>query len=281
VIFLSRIIGKVRLADLRPSHVERLRDCLLAQGLAPQTVSDILRVLAQALSRAEARGLAGRNPADSRLVHRPTGEAADFVVITPQLGQSILAAVRDENPWDISAHLALGLSLRREEVLGMPWRDVDEDAGVVQVRQTLTYADGGYHFGPPKSKAGERTLPTPPFVARAVQRHRMAQAERLLSIGKRPGPDNLVVDKGIGEPWLPASFSTGWARFAKAHGFPGVTFHGLRHGTATLLLAAGVPDAVAASVMGHADTRILRRYQDVVPQLLRDAATRMDGLLGG
>jgi integrase len=89
-----------------------------------------------------------------------------------------------------------------------------------------------------------------------------------------------VVDNGIGEPWLPASFSTGFARFAKAHGFADVTFHGLLHGAATLLLAAGVPDAVAASIMGHADTRILRRYQDVVPELQKEAAARMDQLLG-
>ena len=61
----------------------------------------------------------------------------------------------------------------------------------------------------------------------------------------------------------------------------GITFHGLRHGAATLLLAAGVPDAVAASVMGHADTRILARYQDVANELQRDAATSMDQLLGG
>lgn len=51
---VSREIGKVRLSDLRPTHVERLRDQLLARGLKPQTVSDILRVLSQALSRAEA-----------------------------------------------------------------------------------------------------------------------------------------------------------------------------------------------------------------------------------
>jgi Phage integrase family/alpha/beta hydrolase fold len=90
-------------------------------------------------------------------------------------------------------------------------------------------------------------------------------------------PVNL---RHLGEPWLPASFSTGWRRFSKAHGFDGVTFHGLRHGAATLLLAAGVPDAVAITLMGHADTAILRRYQDVVSDLRRDAAARMDALLG-
>jgi integrase len=76
-------------------------------------------------------------------------------------------------------------------------------------------------------------------------------------------------------------FSKGWARFAARHGFEGIIFHGLRDGAATLLLAAGVPDPVAVRMMGHADSRILRRYQDVVPALLQDAAGRMDRLLGG
>ena len=84
----------------------------------------------------------------------------------------------------------------------------------------------------------------------------------------------------IGEPFQPASFSGAWSDFATAHGFE-VTFHGLRHGAATLLLAAGVSDTVAMRTMGHADTRILARYQDVVSELQRDAAARMDELLGG
>ena len=100
----------------------------------------------------------------------------------------------------------------------------------------------------------------------------------MLAIGLQP---ELVVDNGIGGPWLRASFSTGWRRFAATHGFGGITFHGLRHGAATLLLAGGVSDAVAIKLMGHADTKILRRYQEVVHELQRDAATRMNRLPGG
>jgi integrase len=269
------IIGRVKISDLRPAHVERVRDRLLADGLAPQTVSDVLRVLSQALSRAEARGLVGKNPADPQLVHRPAGTPASFAVIDRALGSRLLAAVVGEDPWDAAVHLALGLGLRREEVLGLRWEDVEE---AVHVRQTLTAAEGSFHFGPPKSKAGRRDLPLPAFVAAAFQRHRLAQAERLLAIGL-PRPE-LVVDNGIGEPWQPATFSGAWRDFATAHGFAGITFHGLRHGAATLLLAAGVPDTVAMRAMGHADTRILSRYQEVVSELQRDAALRMDALLG-
>jgi integrase len=105
---------------------------------------------------------------------------------------------------------------------------------------------------------------------------RVAQAERFLAFGIHP---ELVVCNAIGEPFQPASFSGAWKDFAENHGLRGVTFHGLRHGAATLL-AAGVSDTVAMRTMGHADTRILARYQDVVSELQRDAATRMDSLLG-
>lgn len=197
-------------------------------------------------------------------------------MITPSLGQQILAAVHGEDPWDAAVHLALGLGLRREEVLALQWDDVGE---TVTVARTLTAAKGELHFGPPKSAAGERELPVPGFVAAALRRHRKAQGERFLAVGL-PRPE-LVVDRGDGGPWFPASFSTAWRRFAKGHGFKGVTFHGLRHGAASLLLSAGVPDAVALSVMGHADTRILRHYQGVAEELKKDAAERIDALFRG
>ena len=273
---VSREIGGVRLDALRPSHVERCRDALLARGLASQTVSDVLRVLSQALGRAEARGLVGRNPADPSLVHRPVGERSPFPIIDPELAGRILQASTGVDPWDAAVHLALGLGLRREEVLGLRWIDVDD---AVHVRQTLTAADGELHIGGPKSAAGRRDLPMPAFVARALQRHRVAQGERLMGVGLPRS--ELVVTTPIGEPFQPASFSGAWRRFARSHGFGGVTFHTLRHGAATLMLASGVADTVAMRQMGHADTRILSRYQDVVSELQRDAASRMDQLLGG
>jgi integrase len=242
---VSRMIGRLRLMDLRTSHVVSLRDRLLAEGrLAPQSVADVLRVLSQALSRAEAKGYVGKNVASARLVNRPVGEAASFEVIDAATAGRILDVVRGKDPWDVAVHLALGLGLRREELLALRWDDVDDQ---VHVRQTLTYAQGRLHFGGPKSSAGKRDLPLPDFVAKALRRHRATQAERLLSIGLQP---DLVVDNGIGEPWLPESFSTGWRRFAEAHGFPGITVHTLRHGAATLLLASGVSDAVADQADG-------------------------------
>jgi integrase len=276
---ITAVIGDVRITDLRPAHVERVRDELLASKLAPQTVADVLRVLAQALGKAEAKGLIARNHAAASIVDRPRGQVRDFAIITPEYGKRILAAARGADPWDAAASLALGLSLRREEVLGLGWDHIDVDTGTIRIERTLTYAGGELHWGPPKSEAGERELPAPEFVFDALRRHRAAQNERRLLYGEAWRDEGLVIDYGDGGPWLPPTFSTYWARFAKRAGFGEVTFHTLRHGTATLLLAAGVPDAVVVQIMGHADTRILRRYQDVIPDLMRDAGERLQALL--
>jgi integrase len=279
----SSHLGRMKLTDVRPRHVERFRDELMAPGtLAPQTVGDVLRVLSQALRRAASRGLIDRNPADSSVVDRPGADPRPIPTIDGTLAQTILAAVRGVDPWDVAAHLALGASLRREEVLGLEWSDIDLDEGRLSVARTLTWAGGELHWGPPKSAAGERTILLPGFVVDALRRHWAAQMDRRVDLGEAWWPERqLVVDRGDGRPWSPPSFSKSWSRFAARQGFGDVTFLGLRHGAATLMLAAGVPDPVAVAVMGHADTRILRRYQEVVDELKREAASRMDAMLGG
>jgi len=305
--YICAVTGRVRLENLQAAHVERLRDKLLAT-LAPQTVGDVLRVLSQALRKAQGKGLIRVNWADGSVVDRPTADPRPLAVITPELGQRILQAARGEDPWDAAAHLGLGCTLRREEVLALRWADVDFVEAQLTVSRALTYAeypegDGPpddpvsrwmwerrLHLGPPKSKAGCRTLDLPQTVGEALLRHKASQNERRSQLGTAWTDLDLVVDRGDGLPWEPSEFSKRWARFARDKGLRGktktgevatVTFHGLRHGAATLMLTGRLPDRVVIDVMGHADTRILRRYQDVVPDLRREAARTMDVLLGG
>jgi integrase len=198
-----------------------------------------------------------------------------------ELAKRILEAVKDQDPWDAAVHLALGLTMRREEVLGLRWPDIDLEGGTLTVRNTITHTPREIHEGGPKTEAGRRTVPLPAFVGDSLRRHRKKQHRRRFKPGTawKDGWD-LVVDRGDGAPWVPPTFSRAWTAFAKRAGFPGVGFHELRHGAATLMLAAGIPDAVAIRMMGHRDTRILRRYQKVVDRLKRDAAAKLDELLG-
>ncbi len=108
---------------------------------------------------------------------------ATFEVIDAKKGEQILATVTELDPWAVAAHLALGLGLRREEILGLRWSDIDD---AVHVRQTLTYAAGERHFAHRRVRRASGTLPLPAFVARSIRRHRASQAER--SAGLRIGP---------------------------------------------------------------------------------------------
>lgn len=304
--YICSIIGRVKLKDLQPGHVERVRDQLL-KALAPQTVGDVLRVLSQALRKAQAKNLINVNWADGSVVDRPGGDTKALAVVTPELGQKILAAVAGEDPWDAAAHLGLACTLRRGEALALRWADIDFADQTLFVNRSLTYAelpddDGDVsadtvahwlserklQFGSPKSKAGARAMDLPHTVAEALLRHKARQNERRLRLGGVWNDLDLVVDRGDGLPWEPTQFSKRWRQFAESHGLYGrtrtgetavVTFHGLRHGAATLMLAGRLPDRVVIDVMGHADTRILRRYQDVIPELRREAAKVMDSLL--
>jgi integrase len=305
--YICAAIGRVRLENLQAAHIERLRDRLLAD-LAPQTVGDVLRVLSQALRKAQGKGLVRVNWADGSVVDRPSADPSPLAVITPELGQRILQAAKGEEPWDAAAHLGLGCTLRREEVLALRWADVDFGEGRLTVSRALTYAENSeveaspdepasrwmwehrLHLGPPKSKATCRTLDLPGTVAEALLRHKARQSERKQQLGSARTDLDLVVDRGDGLPWEPSEFSKRWGRFARLHRLRGktrtgevatVTFHGLRHGAATLMLTGRLPDRVVIELMGHADTRILRRYQDVVPELRREAARTMDVLLRG
>lgn len=131
------------------------------------------------------------------------------------------------------------------------------------------------------SPANAPSPTAPPFVIEALKRHRATQNERRVAAeGVDWRDEDVVVDRGDGGPWLPATFSTYWARWARRNGFEGISYHTLRHGSATLLLAGGVPDAVAATILGHADTKVLRRYQEIVPDLMQHAADQLEALLG-
>jgi integrase len=108
------------------------------------------------------------------------------------------------------AEVALGLhSLRREEVLGLRWSDIDPDFSGLTVRQTLTCTSGGgVHIGPPKSKKSRRWVPLLPFAAEALRKQQATQAERRVALGEAWTDEDLVFDRRDGRPINPSTFST-------------------------------------------------------------------------
>lgn len=185
------------------------------------------------------------------------------------------------------ARLAAYTGMRRGEVVGLRWQDVDLDAGHVSVRHTITAVDdangGGMKLisGEPKSGKGRRVDLDAETVA-VLRSSKAQQAEDRLALGGAWPAHGLVFTREDGALFHPDRASTVYDRLVKATGLPRLTFHGLRHTHATILLAHNVPVKVVSERLGHATVQItLDTYGHVIPGLQGQAVAVFTKALGG
>lgn len=181
------------------------------------------------------------------------------------------------------AEAALGLhSMRREEVLGLRWSDVDPDFAGLSVRQTATRTSAGVHLGPPKSRKSRRWIPLLPFAQEALKRQQAKQAERRIRLGEAWADYDLVFDRGEGTPADPSTFSSNWKSWCRRNGFDRVGgFHQLRRACSSLMRATGVDPKVISEIMGHTDTRLTEQvYTDVWAGQKREAMDKLRIFVG-
>ncbi|WP_169953728.1 site-specific integrase [Microbispora sp. H11081] len=152
--------------------------------------------------------------------------------------------------------LAVCLGLRRGELLGLRWEDVDLEAGTLEVVQTLQRVGGRLQFVKPKTEDSERTVPLPPVCIEALKEHRKRQfAER-----SDRWPDwedhGLIFPSRRGTPMEPDNLRRSWGEIRKAAGLGTVRLHDLRHTCVSLLLDLGVPPHIVREIVGHSDIEV-------------------------
>lgn len=187
--------------------------------------------------------------------------------------------------------LAASTGMRRGEVLGLRWRDVDFDAGRLSVLQQVARirrkgADGKvevlWGFGPPKTKAGRRSIALDRVTVDALKARRGTWAAEKVKAGKVYKDDDLVFCKVDGSRLDPDVVSAVFERLVRKSGLPRIRFHDLRHTHATLGLAAGVHPKVMSERLGHSSITItLDLYSHAIPALGADAADRIAAVVDG
>ena len=178
----------------------------------------------------------------------------------------------------ISAHCGL----RRGEVCGLRWADVDLADGVLEVEQQIVQIGYDTAIGATKTEAGARTLMLADPVTAAVRRHKAAQKRQAAEFGDAWIDTGLVFTAVDGSPLHPARITDLFARLAKEAGLPPIRLHDLRHGTATHALTAGVAMKVVSEMLGHSTTAITADlYTSVVDEAKRHAANAIAAQLRG
>jgi integrase len=174
--------------------------------------------------------------------------------------------------------LAALTGLRRGEILGLSWIDVDLETRSLAVRRTLQQgAKGETYFKEPKSVASRRQIALPPLAVDLLQTQKARQATKKLAARKAYREDlDLVFAQPDGSPWKPDTFSRTFALFLKRHKMRQITFHTLRHGFASALARQGVHPRVAQRLLGHSDPRLtMAIYSHSAPDLERTAVDRV------
>ena len=285
-------LGSVRLRDLGKDAIEAYFAEALASGrrdgkggLAHRTVSHHRTVLSMAM-KAAVPALLPRNVVGDADLPQPDAASAgndDFEdleereVLDEKSARDLLGAVKDTRLY-APVLVALTTGMRRGELLGLRWRDVDLDGAVLRVRTSLEQTKGGLRLKAPKTKAGRRTITLPLVTVEALREHRRTQLEERFALGL--GRPEMVFTRYDGELVNPRNFSKEYRRIAKAAGVD-VTFHALRHTHASELLRKGVSIAAVSKRLGHSKiSTTLNIYAHALPGEQDEAAALMDAALG-
>jgi integrase len=278
----QRRLGRKPRKNARP--IRGARCCALTPPeccravLSDATVQAAHRLLRTALQDAVTDGLLAENVARSlRLVfpYRPR-----FQPWSAAEARLFLHASRDHR---LGALYALGLmtGMRRGEVLGLAWVDVDSDRAVVRVRQALQRAGGGLRLGPVKTDGSIRFVALPQPCLQALQDHRRRQNLERAAAGDRWVETGLVFTTSTGSPLEPSNVNKAFAELSAAAGVRRIRFHDLRHSCATLLYELGVPIENIQDVLGHSTPVITKLlYVDGSEKVQRGAADRLGELFG-
>jgi integrase len=283
-IHIKPALGAFVLPKLAPLHIQGFYSRALASGrkdgkggLSAQTVLHFHRLLHKALAQAVKWQLLARNPSDAVEPPRPVPKEMQVLdedetaTLLDQLGNSRL---------HIPVLLAVTTGLRRGEILGLRWSDVDFASGTVTVVQSLEQTSEGLNFKSPKTHRSRRAVALPSMTVEALRAHRAEQGKERLSIGPDYDDNDLVCPRPGGSPWRPDVFSGSFVKSIRRLDIRQIRFHDLRHSHATHLLRAGVHPKVVSERLGHSRVGItLDTYSHVLPGMQEDAVQRIDAVL--
>jgi integrase len=271
-------LGTIELQRLTPAHLTGFYRSLLTGGrldgrggLSVKSVKNIHGALHPALKDAVRWGYVARNVADA--ADPPKVVTPEMQVWSPAQLRTFLTHVRDDRLY-AAWMLFATTGMRRGEIAGLRWVDVDLAAGRVTPRKPRVEVNYKVHVSEPKTAKGKRSLALDPATAAALREHRARQAEERLIVGPGWQDSGLVFTWGDGRPLHPERFSRWFERLARKAGLPKIRLHDVRHSYATAALAAGVPAKVVSERLGHANIAItMDTYSHVLPGMDERAAS--------
>ena len=274
-------IGKIQLNKLTTLELQKLYKKLLSRGrvdrieakgqpkgLSPKTVRNIHQVISSAMDFAKAQKLIAVNPTDGCAL--PKLEHREMKTLPVEQLASFLREAKESGVFEMY-YIELATGLRRGELLGLKWEDLDLEQGTLRVQRQVSRINGEVVEAPLKTKNSYRTISLGEDAVGILKKQK-----------KKCGDSEYVFPSPTGGPISPDSVIQMLHRVLKRAGLPKVRFHDLRHTFATVALQNGVDIKTVSGMLGHYSAGFtLDTYAHVTTQAQREAAKTMGSVLSG
>lgn len=244
-----------------------------------RTKNAVYKMLKAMLNKAIQWGYVDYNPCDR--IDTPKYKAKEKKILAENEMQIIMAALPNEElKFQAIFYFAAMCSMRRQEIIGLKWSDVDFNASTFAIQRAATVLKGiGTTDKETKTEKSTRTLPLPDILKALLLQLKAEQNKQRFKLG------NLWVD----EDWIFTQWNGAimhldtptkwWREFAKRNGIEGVTFHGLRHTAASYMIKNNIPITTVSAILGHAQTSTtVNIYAHAIEDTKRTAIDVMEGL---
>jgi integrase len=285
-------IGHIKIDQLRPTHIIEFENMLREDGirkdgrvggLSEKTILQHHRIISSILNDAVQWQAIFSSPAAR--VKPPKVKKNPAKCYDEDQMWALLDALEQAPPEDLKyrviVDLALGTGLRRGEIMGLEWKDINLDFCTLDVRQASQYLPGqGTFIKDPKNETSKRLISVPAGTIALLKKWKVQQAEQRLKIGDQWSGGDWVFTAWNGQKMHPDTISKWFPGFLKDNKLPHIPFHGLRHTSATLLIAEGSDIREVSGRLGHSNTSTTGDiYAHFLKKADQAAAEKLDNLM--
>jgi len=272
-LYILPALGRMRLQAILPAHIRQLYMRMQMECRGARTIQLVHVTLHCAFSQAVKEGFIGHNPMEA--VERPKVETKRYGIFTEEQARTFIAAAKG-HPHEALFFLALTTGMRKGEILGLMWSDVDWEKSILRVdRQLQPVSYEGGALVPTKTKSGRRHIMIGKVAIALLKEHRERQEMQNAVAGIRLQEHGMIFTTGIGTYIDQTKVSRAFKRILREAGLPDIRFHDLRHTSISILLDNGTPVNTVQSRAGHSKASVTTDIYGHAMARSKEAAARM------
>ena len=280
--YIKPIIGHMQVQQINTLAVQAWVNGLKTspvsgKEMSATTVKHVFYVLKGAMDKAVLAGIILRSPCIGIML--PKGKKKPPVVYDEEQIRQLIAAAKDTE-MELIIDIELCLGLRRGELLGLQWEDIDWDKNQINIVHNRVVVNSKSVDKDPKTETSCRTVDAPEQLMQKLRQHKTKCLANRLRLGKNYTVTDYVIVHPDGKPIYPEYVSQLFTKLQQKAGLPKCRFHDLRHLCASIMLMQGVNVKVAQEHLGHKDiSTTMNIYSHVLPSVAKDAAKKIGALV--